>query len=188
MVWRLSAPLTRTRSRLAEFADHFHIEKRFQTLEEAIAWGEFDSATNVTPDRIHHATSLALIAAGKHVFCEKPLAENYADGAGDDGDRGSCGRRQHGQPRPIAMSLRCSAPAKWCWPASSARIRRTIEASYLQSWLVSRPGVTGARSRAGYGACRPVTVRTACSAMSASISSTSPPMAQRPISTMSLPA
>jgi len=52
-------------ARLTEFADHFHIEKRFQTLEEAIAWGEFDAATNVTPDRIHHATSLALISAGK---------------------------------------------------------------------------------------------------------------------------
>ena len=66
------------RTRLDEFADHFNIEKRFSTLDEAIAWGEFDAATNVTPDRIHHATSLALIAAGKHVFCEKPLAENYA--------------------------------------------------------------------------------------------------------------
>ncbi|MGO8189793.1 Gfo/Idh/MocA family oxidoreductase, partial [Rhizobium leguminosarum] len=51
---------------------------RFLSLEEAIAWGEFDSATNVTPDRIHHPTTMALIAAGKHLFCEKPLAENYA--------------------------------------------------------------------------------------------------------------
>ena len=50
--------------RLAEFADHFDIQKRFFTLEEAIAWGGFDAATNVTPDRMHHATSLALIAAG----------------------------------------------------------------------------------------------------------------------------
>jgi predicted dehydrogenase len=52
-----------------------NIPKRFRSLDEAIAWGEFDAATNVTPDRIHHPTTMALIKAGKHVFCEKPLAE-----------------------------------------------------------------------------------------------------------------
>ncbi len=60
--------------RLKLFADEFGIEKRFLTLDDAIAWGDFDAATNVTPDRIHHPTTMALIAAGKHVLCEKPLA------------------------------------------------------------------------------------------------------------------
>ena len=46
---------------------------------QAIAWGEFDAAINCTPDGVHMATTLALLAAGKHVFCEKPLAPNYAD-------------------------------------------------------------------------------------------------------------
>ncbi|MGO8048562.1 Gfo/Idh/MocA family oxidoreductase, partial [Rhizobium johnstonii] len=46
--------------------------------EEASAGGEFDAATNVTPDRIQHPTTMALIDAGKHVFGEKPLAENDA--------------------------------------------------------------------------------------------------------------
>src|SRR4051812_2286610 len=64
-------------TRLAAFADRFDIEARFTSLDEAIAWGKFDSATNVTPDRMHHPTTLALLAAGKHVLCEKPLAENY---------------------------------------------------------------------------------------------------------------
>jgi predicted dehydrogenase len=57
-------------TRLAAFADKFNIEKRFLSLDEAIAWGEFDAATNITPDRIHHPTTMALIAAGKHVLCE----------------------------------------------------------------------------------------------------------------------
>ena len=43
-----------------------------------MAWGAFDAVANVTPDSAHHPTTLALIRAGKHVFCEKPLAENHA--------------------------------------------------------------------------------------------------------------
>ena len=63
------------------FAARHNIPTTFTSLDEAVAWGEFDAAANVTPDSIHHPTSLALLAAGKHVFCEKPLAENYAKAA-----------------------------------------------------------------------------------------------------------
>ena len=64
-------------TRLTAFCDTFDIKKRFSSLDEALAWGEFDAATNVTPDKAHHPTTLPLLAAGKHVLCEKPLAENY---------------------------------------------------------------------------------------------------------------
>ncbi|HHY50034.1 MAG TPA: Gfo/Idh/MocA family oxidoreductase, partial [Alphaproteobacteria bacterium] len=62
---------------LEAFCDRFGIGKRFATLDEALAWGEFDAVTNATPDGLHHPTTMALIAAGKHVFCEKPLATVY---------------------------------------------------------------------------------------------------------------
>ncbi len=174
-------------ARLDDFADKFNIEKRFRTLDEAIAWGEFDAATNVTPDRIHHPTTMALIAAGKHVFCEKPLAENYAQGAGDDGSCGSSRRHQHGEPH---LSQRRAAAAR---PRDGAgrRARHHQACRSLLSAELARFACLGRLAHgidAGSGACRPVTARTACSAMSASISSTSPPMARRPISTTSLPA
>ena len=51
--------------------------KAFGSLDEAIKWGEFDAVTNVTPDSIHHPTTMKLLAAKKHVLCEKPLAENF---------------------------------------------------------------------------------------------------------------
>src|SRR5262245_24479146 len=60
--------------RLASVCSEQCIPNHFSSLEEALAWGEFDAVANVTPDRIHHPTTLQAIAAGKHVFCEKPLA------------------------------------------------------------------------------------------------------------------
>ncbi|MBB2973326.1 Gfo/Idh/MocA family oxidoreductase [Mesorhizobium sp. RMAD-H1] len=122
--------------RLAEFADHFDIQKRFFTLEEAIAWGEFDAATNVTPDRMHHATSLALIAAGKHVFCEKPLAENHADAM-----EMTRAAEAAGVINMVNLTYRNVAPLQYAREmvlAGQLGTIRHVEASYLQSWLVSR--------------------------------------------------
>ncbi|TGS34029.1 Gfo/Idh/MocA family oxidoreductase, partial [bacterium M00.F.Ca.ET.180.01.1.1] len=60
-------------ARVGDFADSHKIPKRFTSLEAAIDWGQFDAVANVTPDRMHHPTTMALIAAGKPVLCEKPL-------------------------------------------------------------------------------------------------------------------
>ncbi len=65
--------------RARDFAAAFQIPTAFGSLAEAIAWGAFDAAVNATPDGAHKATTLELIAAGKPVFCEKPLAPTYAD-------------------------------------------------------------------------------------------------------------
>jgi predicted dehydrogenase len=64
--------------RLSSFIAEHKIGRQFPNLEDAIAWGEFDAVANVTPDHIHHPTTLQAIAAGKHVFCEKPLATDAA--------------------------------------------------------------------------------------------------------------
>ena len=64
-------------ARSALFAEKFSIPNTFTSLDEAIAWDRFDAVTNVTPDRAHYPTTMRLIEAGKHQFCEKPLAESY---------------------------------------------------------------------------------------------------------------
>src|SRR5579871_2426929 len=63
--------------RLAAFAKEHEIPNTFADLDDAIAWGAFDAGVNVTPDPVHYPTTMKLIAAGKHVFCEKPLATEF---------------------------------------------------------------------------------------------------------------
>jgi predicted dehydrogenase len=62
---------------LAGFASKHRVPNQFASLDAALKWGEFDAVTNVTPDSVHHATTMAVLAAGKHVLCEKPLATDH---------------------------------------------------------------------------------------------------------------
>ena len=64
---------------LAAFCAKHGVAQSFGSVADALAWGEFDSASVVTPDAMHKDASLPLLAAGKHVLCEKPLAPNHAD-------------------------------------------------------------------------------------------------------------
>ncbi|MBC8719100.1 Gfo/Idh/MocA family oxidoreductase [Ochrobactrum sp. Marseille-Q0166] len=122
--------------RVDGFSENHAIHDRFTRLEDAIAWGKFDAAANVTPDPIHHPTTLALIDAGKHVFCEKPLAENYALAA-----EMADAAEQAGIVNMVNLTYRNVAPlqkAREVVLAGEIGEIRHFEASYLQSWLVSK--------------------------------------------------
>ncbi|WP_225026314.1 Gfo/Idh/MocA family protein [Xinfangfangia pollutisoli] len=118
---------------LAAFAEKHAIPHRFESLDEALAWGQFDAVANVTPDAAHHATTLPLLAAGKHVLCEKPLATNAADAA-----EMAAAAARAGTIAMVNLTYR-NVPAL----QEAARLVRTgalgpirhFEASYLQSWL-----------------------------------------------------
>lgn len=118
---------------LAEFCDEFEIEHRFESLDDAIAWGQFDAASNVTPDGVHHKTTMAFLAAQKHVLCEKPLATNEAD-ANEMAQKAS----ETGVVNMVNLSYR-EVPAlqKAAEMVAEGLIGtvRHFEASYLQSWL-----------------------------------------------------
>lgn len=123
-------------ARAKAFADLHGIPNVFTSLEEAIGWDGFDAATNVTPDRAHHPTTLALLAAGKHVLCEKPLAENYAKA-----DEMARAAEASGLVTMVNLTYRNVAPlqrAREMVLAGEIGRVRHVEASYLQSWLVSK--------------------------------------------------
>lgn len=123
-------------ARREAFGKQFGITNLFADLDSAIAWGQFDAVANVTPDAVHYPTTMRLLAAGKHVFCEKPLATSF----------------------PLALEMAETAEAKgvinmvnFTYRNSPALQKtrelvtsgaigeiRHFEASYLQSWLVGK--------------------------------------------------
>ena len=118
---------------LKAFNDTYGIPRCFPSVEEAIAWGEFDAASNVTPDAIHHRTTMPLLEAGKHVLCEKPLATDHALA-----DEMAQAAKAAGVVNMVNLSYR-NVPALM---QAEQMVRngeigavRHFEASYLQSWL-----------------------------------------------------
>jgi len=123
-------------SRVEEFSDIYGIPNRFTSLEDALTWGQFDAAANVTPDRIHHPTTMMLVAARKPVLCEKPLAENYLK-ASEMADAVEQARIIN----MVNLTYRNVAPlqkAREMVLAGEIGEIKHVEASYLQSWLVSK--------------------------------------------------
>jgi predicted dehydrogenase len=129
----LVAAVDRRADVLAAFCDAYDIPNRFATLEEAIAWDGFDAAANVTPDAAHHPTTLALLEAGKHVLCEKPLATNAAD-AREMAEMAEQ-KRLVGMVNLSYRNVAVLQKAADLVAAGALGALRHFEASYLQSWL-----------------------------------------------------
>lgn len=120
--------------RLAAFCEEHGIANRFADLDKAIAWGAFDAAANVTPDAVHYPTTMKLIAAGKHILCEKPLATTYPLAL-----EMTEAAEARGVINMVNLSYRGSPAVERAREiVTSGEIGeiRHFEASYLQSWLV----------------------------------------------------
>jgi predicted dehydrogenase len=133
---RLVAAVDAYPERARSFAEAFAIPQAFGDLDEAIAWGGFDAAVNSTPDAAHHPTTLKLLAAGKHVFCEKPLALNATDAL-----EMTEAAEAAGLINMVNFTYRNAAAIQTARRmVEEGRIGavRHVQASYLQSWLVGR--------------------------------------------------
>jgi predicted dehydrogenase len=132
----LAAAVDVDQARAEAFAATYKIPRVFTSLDDAIAWGEFDAAANVTPDSAHHPTTLALIRAGKHVFCEKPLAENHAKAL--EMTEAAEGAGLVNMVNLTYRNVAALQKARAMVHAGEIGEVRHVEASYLQSWLVSK--------------------------------------------------
>ncbi|MGV3491171.1 MAG: Gfo/Idh/MocA family protein [Devosia sp.] len=122
--------------RLEKFNTTHNIPNGFPSLDAALAWGEFDAVANVTPDSVHHATSIAALKAGKHVFCEKPLATDATKAFEmvDVAEKSSLINMVNLTYRNVAQLQK----AREIVTSGQIGTVRHVEASYLQSWLVSK--------------------------------------------------
>jgi predicted dehydrogenase len=130
---------------LHAFCSQHGIARSFASLDAALAWGEFDAVSNVTPDALHHPTTLAALAAGKHVFCEKPLATDYAHAM-----EMTEAAEKAGLINMVNLTYRNVAElhkARAIVQSGEIGAVKHIEASYLQHWVSLRdwsdPGIAG---------------------------------------------
>lgn len=129
----LAAGVDTNAERLAAFTERFAIPRGFASVAAALDWGGFDAVANVTPDAAHHATTLPLLAAGKHVLCEKPLATNAADARAM-----AEAAARAGVVNGVNLTYRNGAALQKAAELVAEGILgpiRHFEASYLQSWL-----------------------------------------------------
>ncbi|GAB4252206.1 MAG: Gfo/Idh/MocA family oxidoreductase [Candidatus Methylacidiphilales bacterium] len=120
-------------SRVAKFASAHGILATFTDLDRFLAEGDFEAVANVTPDRFHAPISIASLKAGKHVLCEKPLANNYADAA-----KMVRAADKAGTINMVNFSYRNSSAIQEAARLVAAGVLgpiRHVEGSYLQDWL-----------------------------------------------------
>jgi predicted dehydrogenase len=65
---------SRGEERARDVAERFRIPRWTTSYHDAVSGDDVDAVLNLTPFSLHVEVTLAALAAGKHVYCEKPLA------------------------------------------------------------------------------------------------------------------
>ncbi|TRM56690.1 hypothetical protein BD626DRAFT_517994 [Schizophyllum amplum] len=70
----LKGVAARNRARAEKFAKTHGIERVYDTYDELLQDPEIDAVYNPLPNGLHYEWTMKALAAGKHVLCEKPMA------------------------------------------------------------------------------------------------------------------
>lgn len=74
---QLTALTSRTRGNAERTAERFGVGKVVDSLEELVEL--VDVVCVASPPHVHHEATMAAVAAGRHVLCDKPLAVDLAE-------------------------------------------------------------------------------------------------------------
>ena len=121
--------------RLNDFCNKFDIKERYNNVDELLEKSNIDAVSNTTPDAFHKEISIKAINKNKHIFCEKPLAENFHDA------KLMC-KALEGKNliNMVNFSYRNSSGyQELCKMVKSGKIGNVfhMDANYYQSWLTS---------------------------------------------------
>lgn len=75
----LVAAVSRDQGRADAFGERFGLEFVTTDYDEMLARPDVDAVFIATPNALHSREAIAAAKAGKHVFCDKPLATSVAD-------------------------------------------------------------------------------------------------------------
>jgi predicted dehydrogenase len=118
---------------LAAFAARWGWQGITTRWQDLVGHGELELVDVATPNHVHAEPSIAMLEAGKHVACEKPLAGTLADArAMRDAAKKAKGTRTF----VWYNYRRCPAVALAHQLVAEGRIGRVyhVRAAYLQSW------------------------------------------------------
>lgn len=76
---RLIGVVSRTQARAEDFARRFKAQHAYTRYDDLLRNPEVTVVAIHTPNALHAEQAIAAARAGKHVFCDKPLATNAAD-------------------------------------------------------------------------------------------------------------
>ncbi|NUT33357.1 MAG: Gfo/Idh/MocA family oxidoreductase [Hamadaea sp.] len=134
---RMAAVAGRDGAKVAAAADRLGWDAHTTDWRELIARDDIDVIDVCTPGDSHAEITLAALAAGKHVMCEKPLANSVdeaqamvraAQSARREGIRSLCGYNYRRVPAAALMRQLIAA-------GRLGEIRH-VRAAYLQDWIV----------------------------------------------------
>ena len=75
---RFTTVASRDLNKAKAFADELNLETAYGSYEELIDDPEIDAVYNALPNSMHFEWTLKAAEAGKHVLCEKPIADDEA--------------------------------------------------------------------------------------------------------------
>ncbi|WP_435818176.1 Gfo/Idh/MocA family protein [Micromonospora matsumotoense] len=134
---RMAQICGRDAAKVAEAADRLGWDAHTTDWRALVASDDIDVVDICTPGDSHAEIALAALAAGKHVICEKPLANTVAEAramtaaaatAGAAGVRSMCGFNYRRVPA-VALMRQLVAEGRL------GKIRH-VRATYLQDWIV----------------------------------------------------
>ncbi len=115
-------------------ADQLGLPRGYATLDEVLDDPEVDSVHLTTPNRLHFAQAAAVLRAGKHVLCEKPLAMTSAETAELVRIAADSGRAA-GVAYNIRFYPLCHEAAARATDGSLGDVLH-VTGSYVQDWLL----------------------------------------------------